>query len=526
MRLLLVDDELPAREYLGRLVHWEEEGYEFLEAENGKEAIEIMQRMHVDLLLLDITMPVMNGLEVLEWIHEQQYDCVATLLTCHDEFEYAKKAIQYGCFDHVLKSDISAKNILGLVERMREAASEEEKQRQYYRKLEVEAQRKRMLEGQHILAYWLRDNEVPLVGIDNYLRDLLGISDGQNRYAVLTLHIQHYPEVVRRYTNNNVVQFSTVIDGVLHELLEGFTYFGTQPSDGLYFILLWFERQAPTPLLMEKLQVLTQHIDSSFRNTLSIDLAVIYSLPFKAIAEGRALFLKMRQLLAQKFFGGLEGVSCIEDYLLEEELYGARLQELETQLGEAISSRNLGQIELCYDSFVEKVQKERICIPQEAFMQCCEHCLLKFFSECEQHGPAYQPPEFTPTAAVFKQFLLERIQPFCISEDSHDKTTIIKRALLLIQQNYAEDIGLEWLASRLFVSTSYLSRLFSEEMGQPLTSYLNTYRVEQAKKLIRTSNLKLYEIAQRVGFSSPIVFSTIFKRFTGVTPTAYKNEHL
>ncbi|MEG1925675.1 MAG: helix-turn-helix transcriptional regulator, partial [Ruthenibacterium sp.] len=75
-----------------------------------------------------------------------------------------------------------------------------------------------------------------------------------------------------------------------------------------------------------------------------------------------------------------------------------------------------------------------------------------------------------------------------------------------------ESLNLEWLASQLWINASYLSRLFSEEVGQSITSYISNYRIEQAKKLIVESNLKLYEIAARTGFSSPIVFSTSFKK--------------
>lgn len=103
---------------------------------------------------------------------------------------------------------------------------------------------------------------------------------------------------------------------------------------------------------------------------------------------------------------------------------------------------------------------------------------------------------------------------------------MIKKALLLIQQHYSEDIGLEWLASHLWVNLSYLSRVFSQEVGQPFTSYLNHYRINQAQKLILTSNLKLCDIAEQTGFSSSIVFSRSFKKVTGKTPSEFRSEAL
>lgn len=91
-------------------------------------------------------------------------------------------------------------------------------------------------------------------------------------------------------------------------------------------------------------------------------------------------------------------------------------------------------------------------------------------------------------------------------------------------KNNQEGLGLEWLAKKLWVNASYLSRLFSQEAGQPLTNYINYYPIEQAKKLIATTNLRLYDIAERTGFSSSIVFSTVFKKMTGETPTDYRSK--
>ena len=121
---------------------------------------------------------------------------------------------------------------------------------------------------------------------------------------------------------------------------------------------------------------------------------------------------------------------------------------------------------------------------------------------------------------------MDKIRGYCVPDDTQDKNSLIKKAVLLIQQNYSEDIGLEWLAGKLWVNSSYLSRLFSQEIGQSLTAYINQYRIEQAKRMISGSNMKLYEVAEKTGFSSSIVFSSVFKKITGETPTEYKKRML
>ena len=105
--------------------------------------------------------------------------------------------------------------------------------------------------------------------------------------------------------------------------------------------------------------------------------------------------------------------------------------------------------------------------------------------------------------------MLNELQAYCISAGDQNKKAVIKRCLLMIQQDYRKELTLDDLSKRLYVSPSYLSRLFSEEMGCPLFSYLQLYRIEQAKKLIESSNLRMNEIAKQTGFASAISFSAV-----------------
>ena len=125
MRLLLVDDEKVMRESLKAMIDWKRLGYELYEASNGAEAIKILKDTNIDLILLDVTMPLVSGFGVLDWIKQQQYDCVATLLTCHDEFDYVKKAIQYDCFDYVMKDELDKTKIVELLNAMKQKLSKE-----------------------------------------------------------------------------------------------------------------------------------------------------------------------------------------------------------------------------------------------------------------------------------------------------------------------------------------------------------------------------------------------------------------
>ena len=146
MTILIADDEQAVRDFLTTAIDWRGASYERYEAENGRAVIDIMESRQIDLAIIDITMPVMNGLEVMEWIDSHKYPCVVSFLTCHDEFEFAKKAIRTGCYDYILKNEITDETFLELVKGMSQAASEEAKKKQQYAILETAALRNRQQE--------------------------------------------------------------------------------------------------------------------------------------------------------------------------------------------------------------------------------------------------------------------------------------------------------------------------------------------------------------------------------------------
>ncbi len=524
MKLLVVDDELPMRSYLKTLVDWESHGYTLLEAENGAVAVELMQQQPVDLLLLDITMPVMDGLAVLEWITNNSYPCVVTLLTCHDEFCYAKKAIQHGCFDHVLKDEMSSESIFELVTRMRNELSEDAKQKQYYSELEVMAQRKHRIEMQRAFVYWLTADASAGSGSYKYLQENLLCDVQQSKFLCFGLTLRNYQEVLSRYTDSNVVQFTAVFDGVMRELLEDYSFFYCMPSDGVYCFVLWFDKSQSSAELLVRIDKLLSRIDTSFRTILNISTVLLYTMPYLELVQTKPFWDKLCSGMSLGFFDSSLQVLFLGDCVNDEESINTLLSSFSARLNDALDSRNAVQIDLCLQDFAKEVQQTLICVPPDMFFKCCANVLVKFLFA---QGSSQKIPNslfMCDTFVSFCEQLLNFCKPFCLEESNQNKKATVRKCLLLIQQHFSEDISLDWLAERLYMNPSYLSRVFSEEMQQPFVTYLNHYRIEQAKHLIRTGNLKLYEIAERCGFSSAIVFSTIFKKITDQTPTQYKSS--
>lgn len=524
MTILLVDDETQLRNYLRTLVDWEGLGYKFLEADNGAAAVELMKKTPVNLLMLDITMPVMSGLEVLEWINENRYECVTAMLTSHDEFSYAQKALRLGCADYILKSDITGEAILSLAGRMRENLTEELRQQQHYAAMETAARRKEMIEVRDTVNYWLDNGNAGNHDICGYLEGKIGFADNGNKYVLVRILIHEYNAVINRYTDSDIIRFSVVFDGVLRELLDGCDFFYTECVPGEFLLFLRFKPDDAPHVPLSKARELTKRIDVSFSGLLGIHSSILYTLPYQGFESSLERYEKFKRLRDFSFWNPPEGIMCLEDFVFDEQTLQDALSKSAREFTRELESHDMLRIEIAYDKITDQIAKGRYCVSPAAFKNACVSCAAVFLLAQSREKADFSQMFLINDCAAFKAALLKLIRPHCISEKDRDKKVLVKKALLLIQQHYQEDIGLDWLASRLYVNASYLSRVFSAETDQPLTSYVNQYRIDEAKRLIRSENFKLYEVAEKTGFSSSIVFSNVFKKITGETPSEYKNR--
>ncbi len=126
--IAIIDDESLVRLGIKSSVEWENYGYEIIgEADNGQNGLEMIQQKQPDIVLLDICMPVMDGIEVLKRLQQMEIDCKVIILSCHDDFHFVKEAMKNGAYDYLRKNEINSANILNILEEVRQSVREERK---------------------------------------------------------------------------------------------------------------------------------------------------------------------------------------------------------------------------------------------------------------------------------------------------------------------------------------------------------------------------------------------------------------
>ncbi|GGD66120.1 response regulator transcription factor [Paenibacillus nasutitermitis] len=425
LTILIVDDEQPLREEL-RLFPWPEYGAELVgEAENGAEALQMCGGMQPDVVITDVTMPVMDGLELCRKIRSMYPLTQIVLLTCHSEFEYVREALKLGALDYLIKVALDEEDMRVVLDKAREAIRREwvnRRSEQFGRRIDFSRQ----------LAKLLKEGASDMDLIGQLPADAANpASSSQMMLTAARLHIHCKPEY--RYE----------VTIALNETLADPRQLTTQLHDwtplGETDYLLWFKaadngEAARTKLAAEMLMTdLQQGLDRKLPY-LSGDVKLFTLLGGPAANNAELLAVLKRTE---------PGPTLAYFY----------------NSGEVVADSAAGGIPASDEQGADEPRKCR------------------------------------------KEVLL---------------------AMKLMHAQLAEPITLTSVAAEVGLSSFYLSRLFKEETGEAFNDYLTRLRIDQAIRLLKTTNLKVYEVAERVGIPSYRYFSVVFRGITGVSPTEFK----
>lgn len=522
MKILLVDDEIQVRKSMKYIIDWEINGYEFLTAENGLKATEIMKNNSVEIILLDISMPVMDGIELLQWIKENNYNCKVLILTCHEEFEYAKKALKYNCVDYMLKNSITSENILSIVNKIRKKINDYNNKQDEILKLKQLALRKEQIDDEENILYWLKDQEK--VDIAKYVKERNIFEINREKFILFMIDIKDFSDILNRFSDNNIVEFQNVFDKILREILKQEKYFIIKTESNSRLVFLAFNKNVDDEKILINIKSAMETINNTLEKVLNIQTNIYYSMLYIDFKNSRDHYNLIEKIRSQTYFYNIKDVVCVNKYIFDSEIEQKYLYELLKDLKKNLDMKHIGFFELTIEQFFNNIQEEYVYINVDSFIRCVQNAISLFYYTNLKKEYVLTPIKDLYPLSNLKFELRKMLEPYCHMELNDNKKYIVKKSIIYIKDNYNEDIYLSKVAENIGVSSAYLSRVFSQEVGMSITNYINNFRIDKAKELIENTNLKFYEIGEKIGFSSSISFSTIFKKITGVTPGEYRSK--
>lgn len=476
--VLIVDDDRNFRYAMREMIPWEKyDFYVIAEAVHGKQAMEILEKQEVQLILTDMDMPVMNGVELTKAVKEKYPAILIVALSAFDDFTFVKESMKLGAEDYILKQDFDGEQIIKNLDDIWE------KQKKNY---EIELNRTELL--REVLEY-IQGKKTAISPDNKYYNKLVPV-----RNMMLCL----------------VESKSAFIIQDAMERDKQLLYF-MKMNDYQWVFIYQVPATSSRSAENEALQYILNEIMKNFDGKIQIGVGDIYG----DITALPNMFSYARIALEYKMFFPKQSVF---HYLDMEQYERARVKEY-------VYPKKAASLDI--DEVLQELYKELVKqMPDEEWVNKSFHNvyeeyrskvlflerdmeLLDFYEEIKKRSSLDDKIIYT------KEQLEKDKSKGIVGYRGGNKE--IRNAVEYIQLHYAEELSLNKLAEEVKLSENYLSNLFKQEMGENLVSYINRIRIENAKNLLLSTSMKVYEIAEAVGFHNATYLSTTFKKVTGMS---------
>lgn len=532
-KVLLVDDEILVREAISAKIEWNHLGFELAgDCENGKDAMEFLKHTPVDVVLTDICMPYVDGMQLSKHIYENFPQTGIIIFSGYSDFEYAKQAIQYKVSEYILKP-VTKQELSAVLVRIREKLDNERQQEQKldeltkvyhtYTKNEaliVSRTLSRLVRGTQEVATSLRELEE------------FGITVEGLAYRVVVVDIDVYSDLfeIDDELKKESALMSFVVENIANEIVNshgaGLTY---RDTDNRVCLLLYTDRQKE---LTSEVRGICAEIKDHVHDAMKL-----------SISMGMGILVKDLEGLSKSYDSAIEilkfrytkGSGVIFD--CEQAAPPVNPMELEQDYGDIVSALTTTDKTLLKDTLdhVEKwmvsglVSRNKVVAYLHQFLRIIYETVQKadesFLLEEVDITGVTDARSLEKAMKLIRSYAEEGLAAFSAAgQSSGARQAVI--AMDFLEKNYSnQDLGLNNVCEYLNISTSRFSSIFKEATGKTFTEVLTNIRMERAKELLRQTSLKNYEIAEKVGFSDPHYFSIAFKKMTGKTPKEYAREN-
>jgi two-component system response regulator YesN len=531
LRLMIVDDESLFREAMKITLPWEKLGFEVCcEAENGYDALEKIAEHKPDVALVDINMPVMDGLELAAEIKEKELDVKVIIITGYGEFSYARQAIEVGVGNYLLKPVEEDE----LVEALNSIKTKIEKERTA--RLETEALIQQVNDYKPILKEMLLNDLIQgnrFLSTEEFssLINHIKINQDCQSYQVGVIELDEKSELCWNSETRQMYCFA--LSNIADELLKNCCpYELCRDTQGRLNILLFSEP------MEDNIQLDAMSIFETIRLTvpklLGITVSIGIGKPYEHIQQLSLSYKEALYAVKNKLVIGENSVISYEDisdYKLDVNFYPI---ERKMQLHVSLRISDLQEAERIIRAVFKDIRTNNPPGEMARFVSIeIVSSLLEFVSESGGDVKSIFGEGFNILEEVQNKKNLDELESWILgllsrsfsyigTGRSKRPSKIVEDARKYINENYARyDLKIDEIARNVFVKYGHLCFLFKRETGKTINEYISELRILKAKELIDSGCHSISMVAAKVGYADANYFSKCFKKFVGITPGKY-----
>ncbi|ETT63675.1 AraC family transcriptional regulator [Paenibacillus sp. FSL R7-277] len=531
-KVVLADDHYPVLEYLSTSIPWDTLGLELSACcSDGRQAWEACQLHQPDILLTDIGMPAMNGLELIQKAREVNPQLQTIILSCHGEFEYAQKAVKLNVAEYILKESLQIDQVIAVLTEAVARLEVKLKSRNHYLQMEKLVSQNHAAIRTRFIRMFVEQpvwDEAEWYG----QAEAMGISlhTGTPYLPVLAVPERSY-ELERRF--GGVVNLQFVMDNVLQEFLEidGIIQFALTERQFILFI--------PLPHILvrnlyEEFREHFRHVQRMAKLHLRMGISFFYGEATTSLIDIKKQIQALLDSHALRFYTAEGAIMKLAPVQTSGEDLFIHYSEILQQLRDCIQQEDSSQL-------AAKVREIKQYIGDQKYpVESVKSWLLKMVMELELKYVVMQNfvsnfnserlqrsiQEFE-TLEQLMEWLEEFLKDKILMLSSMWKQNVrkeIAEAKRYVMNHISEKVGMEEMAKRLGLNPTHFSRLFRLETGLTFIEYVTRVKMEHARDLLNQTNLTIVEIAEQLGYDNVSYFIKLFRNFSGMTPAEFRKS--
>lgn len=535
IKVFLVEDEMVIRRGIKNSIDWEKEGYIFCgEASDGELAYPMIIKEKPDILITDIRMPFMDGLELCKLVKKELPNIKILILSGYDEFDYAKEAIRLGVTEYLLKP-ISSGKLLEALNGVSESIRREKEDKDLVRKYMEEMRENTEHEKQKFFEQMIAGNLSMADALETGEKYEMNLSAGM--YNLLLFRFTLGEE--NRKSGELLGEAEYAIEKLTERLEYVFEF--QRGVEGWVFLLMADNEEQ----MSERVKELSKDLEEIMKNYSTIAYFGGIGQPVARLRELEESFREAERALAARFTMELNRIISVEDIRMAQNV--DTLDDIEiTSFGEIEKTRTMlekflnngaeDEIDEFVDVYINELPEENLksvlmrqYIIMDAYIVMMSFCEKFEGIEGEMQAQSEELKNSMKTIQTLEEIknyirmLLKKIIGVRDTISGRRYSDIIEIAKDQIRKTYMSDeISLNTIAAEVGMSPSYFSSIFSKEMGKTFVEYLTEIRMDRAKELLMCSSMKTSEIGYEVGYKDPHYFSYIFKKTQNYTPEEFR----
>ncbi len=533
MRALIVDDERHVREAIRLLVDWQAYGIdEVTEAQDVASAIERINQDSPQIVFTDMMMPGQLGTDLLAWIREHAPSAKVIVISGHDDFDFVRKTVLYGGMDYILKPIDPEQLNQAVAKAVQSRKQEDEGTKQEQRKA-IEINQLRPVYWDKILTNLVEDPSY-YSSIVETLRTEFGLEEEDRlcRVAVLATDTIH-PTIRSKFAGSeDLLYFSllNICNEIVRKQRRGVAF---RHEHGSVVVLLW-KMTGSAPALLD---TVNEGIRQAFGSPLEFGLGGERPLPagIKQSYHEAHIVLRQRNMRAVR-----PRVRCFDP---EENprLSAIHLTEFEDPMRIALRSgqeqpiRDVVRLWVNQAERMSYINTEQLELWNHEYSVVRARLLKELFGDLPAASNRSQDSAFAavpvdPEGCLMLPRLAERLEQDLLqlsrlwAEHQRQDEHVIFEIVKYIDSHYAEDITLQDLADRFFLSREYISRKFKQQFQENLSDHIERVRMDKAKLLLMNPQYRIAQVAELVGYKDEKYFSKVFKKLEGLSPNEYRKR--